>query len=250
MTKTLRVKASEYDPRAMTTPNQQVRRATVEDIQKLVALWQQENLPSQELEKRFKEFQLMEGESGKIMGAIGFHIVGQEAFLHSEAFKHPEQSELVREKLWDRVQIMARNHGLIRVWTQMSAPFWPANGFGAADEGTLAKLPAGYSRSDDPYPWTYIQLRDEVPMLSIDKEFALFKEAEHEQTERMLRQAKTLKVVAAGIAVIVFLMVIVWALYFFRLQKRRMSRQASFGNPAWALKTVWQTAPEKVQSPG
>jgi N-acetylglutamate synthase-like GNAT family acetyltransferase len=227
------VNASEYDPGAMTMPNQQVRRATVDDVQKLSALWQQENLPWQDLEKRFKEFQVMEGENREILGAIGFQIVGQEALLHSEAFQYPEQAELIRERLWERVQIMARNHGLVRLWTQLGAPFWSANGFKGADEEILARLPAGLSRSQE--SWLFLQLREEAPMLSIDKEFALFKESEREQTERMLRQAKTLKVIAAGIAVIVFLLVIVWALYFFRLQKRMSGRQALLNQPGRVL---------------
>ena len=42
-------------------PNKiQVRRATLEDLLKLIALWQQENLPWENLEKRFTEFQLAE----------------------------------------------------------------------------------------------------------------------------------------------------------------------------------------------
>src|SRR5947208_15870874 len=78
--------------RAMTAPNQQVRRATVEDLQKLAALWKQENLPAQDLEKRFKEFQVVEGEGGGILAAVGLQIVGPEGRLHSEAFAHPEQA--------------------------------------------------------------------------------------------------------------------------------------------------------------
>jgi len=35
---------------SMSTPTLQVRRATVDDIPKLVPLWRQENLPAQELE--------------------------------------------------------------------------------------------------------------------------------------------------------------------------------------------------------
>jgi N-acetylglutamate synthase-like GNAT family acetyltransferase len=224
ISKTLRVKASEYDKGAMTTPNHQVRRATVEDVRKLTTLWQQENLPAQELEKRFKEFQVVEGEGGELLGTVGFQLLGQEAVIHSEAFLSPEYSEWVREKLWERAQVLAKNHGLVRVWTQLQAPFWTGNGFKAADESILAKLPGG--TTSGPEPWLYIQLREEAPLLSIDKEFALFKEAEREQTERMLRQAKALKMVAAGIAVIVFLLVIVWALYFFRVQRKISGRQA------------------------
>lgn len=225
--------ASEYHEQAMTTPNQQLRRATVEDVRKLTALWQQENLPWQELEKRFKEFQVVEGEGGELWGAIGFQLMGLEAVIHSEAFLSPEYSEWVRERLWERVQVLARNHGLVRVWTQLKAPFWTGNGFKLADEETLAKLPSALSRASE--PWLFLQLREEAPLLSIDKEFALFKEAEREQTERMLRQAKALKMVAAGFAVVVFLLVIVWALYFFRVQRKLSGKQARADMPVPAM---------------
>jgi N-acetylglutamate synthase-like GNAT family acetyltransferase len=210
----------------MTMPNQQVRRATVEDVSKLVHLWQQENLPSQNLEKRFKEFQVVEGPNGELLGAIGFQIIGQEALLHSEAFLLPEHAEFVREKVWERAQIMAKNHGLVRVWTQFNAPFWRGNGFQHPREEALQKLPAGFSATES--PWLMIQLReDTAPAVSLDKEFAMFKEAEREQTERMFRQAKVLKFIAVGIALLVAVMVIVWAVYFLMVQRKISKRHAA-----------------------
>src|SRR4051812_28406856 len=99
----------------MTRPNQQVRRATVEDLRKLAALWQQENLPPQDLEKRFKEFQVVEGEGGELLGALGLQISGHEGRLHSEAFAHAEEADSLRELLWERAKIVATNFGLIRL---------------------------------------------------------------------------------------------------------------------------------------
>src|SRR4051812_23341673 len=214
----------------MTMPNQQVRRATVEDVSKLVHLWQQENLPWEHLEKRFKEFQVVEGQNGEILGAIGFHIIGQEALLHSEVFSSPEHSEYVREKLWERAQILAKNHGLFRVWTQFSAPFWRGNGFQAPKEETLLKLPAAFGSPQS--PWLAIQLREDTgSIVSLDKEFALFKEAEREQTEKMFRQARTLKFIAAAIAILVATLVVVWAVYFLMIQKKISKRPAALATP-------------------
>jgi hypothetical protein len=87
----------------------------------------------------------------------------------------------------------------------------------------LPKIPDAFTTV--PGVWFYFQLRDEVPQdVSIDKEFAIFKEAEREQTERVFRQAKILKVVAAGLAVMLFLLVIVFAFYLIRAQKKRSQR--------------------------
>src|SRR5262249_16714198 len=85
--------------RPMTTPNQQVRRATVEDLQKLMPLWQRENLPAQDLEKRFKEFQVVQGHGGELLGAVGLQIAGAEGCLHSEVFAHHEQADALRQQL-------------------------------------------------------------------------------------------------------------------------------------------------------
>ena len=65
----------------MMTPNQQVRRATVEDLEKLVPLWQQENLPWEDLEKRFKEFQVVEGAGGELLGADDFFRSAQKGAI-------------------------------------------------------------------------------------------------------------------------------------------------------------------------
>jgi hypothetical protein len=210
----------------MTMPNQQVRRATVEDVSKLVHLWQQENLPCENLEKRFKEFQVVEGANGELLGAIGFQISGQEALLHSEAFLLPEHAEFVREKVWERAQIMGKNHGLVRVWTQFNAPFWRGNGFQHPREDALQKLPPAFGPAQN--PWLVIQLReDTAPVVSLDKEFALFKEAEREQTEKMFRQAKVLKFIAIGIALVVAVLVMVWAVYFLMVQRKMSKRHAA-----------------------
>jgi ABC-type sugar transport system permease subunit len=48
----------------------------------------------------------------------------------------------------------------------------------------------------------------------------LFKEAEKEQTQKLFRQARVLKGIAGAIAVLVFVLVIVWAIMFFKAQAR------------------------------
>jgi N-acetylglutamate synthase-like GNAT family acetyltransferase len=201
----------------MSTPPIQVRRATVDDLAKLVPLWREEGLPVQDLERRFKEFQVAE-EGGEILGAIGLQVSGQEARLHSEVFVHPEQADALREKLWERVQILADNHGTVRVWTQLTAPYWRQNVFAPAPAELIEKLPPAFA--GEAHPWLFIQLRSEAAAVSIDKEFAMFREAERERTERMFRQARVLKMVAAVFAAGVLFLVLFWALSFFRLRNR------------------------------
>lgn len=201
----------------MSTPPIQVRRATVDDLAKLAPLWREEGLPVQDLERRFKEFQVA-AEGGEVLGAIGLQVSAQEARLHSEVFVHAEQADALREKLWERIQMLVNNHGTVRVWTQLTTPYWRQNVFGPAPAELLEKLPAGFV--GDSHPWLFIQLRSEAAAVSIDKEFAMFREAERERTDRMLRQARVLKMVAAVFAAGVLFLVLFWALSFFRLRNR------------------------------
>ena len=204
----------------MTDANVQVRRATIEDIPQIVSLCQQENLPNIDLEKRFKEFQVVHTPTGEILGAIGLQISGNQGRLHSEAVLHPEQGDAVRQKLWDRIALVAQNFGLARVWIQSDAPFWHTIGFGPASGEVMSRLPAefaGTSRN-----WSTLQLKEEGPTVSsIDKEFALFREAERERTEKMFRQACVLKMLAGVIAVAVFALGALWAFLFFKNYRSR-----------------------------
>ncbi len=203
----------------MTTQKPQVRRATVEDVPKLVALWEGEGLPAQALEKRFKEFQVIEGSDGSIAGVVGLEISGLEGRLHSEAFAQPEQADGVRTSFWERLQVLGQNHGLVRVWTQFSTPFWTHSGFQVAPPDTLAKRPEAFG--NDPHPWRFIQLRPEPANApSIEKEFAMFKEMENERTARLLQQAKVMKLVAAIVVLLVFILVGFWIVTWYRAQGR------------------------------
>ena len=199
----------------MTTTNPKVRRANIEDLPQLVPLWQAEGLGDAELEKRFKEFQVVEMPGTGIVAALGLHVSGVEARLHSEVFAQPELSDAMRELLWQRAQVVAQNHGVIRLWTQLATPFWNHNGFRRAAGELLVKLPGAFG--GDSRPWQFLQLREEAAApVSIEKEFALFREMEKERTEKMFRQARLLKIIAAVVVVAVFALIIFWLLAWFR----------------------------------
>src|SRR5262245_10736685 len=177
----------------MTASNQQVRRATIDDLPKLNALWQAEHLPWQELEKRFKEFQVVELD-GDVAGALGLEIVGRDGRLHSEVFARHELADELRQILWERAQAIATNHGLVRLWGQFTTPFWNHCGFDYAPTEVLSKLPPQFA--GDPHPWRFVQLREETSAnISFEKEFAMFKEMEKARTARIQSQAKLLRVV-------------------------------------------------------
>src|SRR5256886_11992356 len=169
-----------------------VRRATVDDLDGLKQLWERARLQVLDLEKPLTEFQLVGSDESDLLGAIGLHIEGKQGQLHSEAFTQPEQEDRFRAQLWERIQIVARNHGLVRLWTQGRSPFWQQAGFGGASPELLKKLPPGFG--DAQAHWLALQLREEsLAAFSLEQEFELFQAAQKEESERLMRLGTSLK---------------------------------------------------------
>src|SRR5258708_11300123 len=101
----------------MNQPEYSVRRATVDDVKSLVKLWESAALPALELERRLTEFQVVVDGQDNIVGAIGLHIEGKNGKLHSEAFANPQQADVLRPKLGERMQTVGKNHGPFRLCT-------------------------------------------------------------------------------------------------------------------------------------
>ena len=200
----------------MTTPNLQVRRATIEDLPKLVPLWREDKLDAPALEKRFKEFQVAEAAGGELLGAIGLEIAGSEGRLHSEVFARHDLADSLREQIWERLQVVAKNYGLVRIWCQFTTPWWNRTQFQYADDALqAAKLPQSFAGQS--VPWRFLQIREEASTaVSVEKEFAAFKEIEKQNTERLFRQAKLLKAFAGLVVMAVCILLVVWVFAWFR----------------------------------
>ncbi len=204
----------------MTLSDYHVRRATLDDIGQLTALWNAMNFPAMELAKRPTEFQVTEGADGKLVGLVGLQIAERQGRIHSEAFKDFALADQLRPLLWERIHAVATNHGLLRLWTQEQAPFWNHCGLVKADAEALEKLPAIWRgpASD----WLTLKLREDIAaVISLDKEFALFKESEKQRTQRAFHQARILKMIATFIALALLVLVAAGAFYVVRKLVRR-----------------------------
>src|SRR5262245_20819344 len=103
---------------AMSSSQFLVRRATLDDLSQLVALWESMQFPALELSKHITEFQVAVDHAGTLLGALGFQIAERQGRVHHEAFADFTWADELRPMLWDRLQSVALNHGLLRVWTQ------------------------------------------------------------------------------------------------------------------------------------
>ncbi|HEY5346359.1 MAG TPA: hypothetical protein VIK62_08460 [Verrucomicrobiae bacterium] len=121
-------------------PQLHIRRATVDDLPALKALWLAAQFPADTLKDRVTEFQVVEAD-GKFAGAIGVQIVRQHARLHSEDYVDFSVADAARELFWERIQKLAANHGVFRVWMNEASPFWTRWGFQPANAEIIARLP-------------------------------------------------------------------------------------------------------------
>jgi N-acetylglutamate synthase-like GNAT family acetyltransferase len=207
----------------MTLINYRVRRATLDDIGQLMALWQSMRFPADDLAKRITEFQVAENADHNLVGAMGLRIGDRQGCLHSESFTDFALADLLRPHLWERLQAVAANHGLVRLWTQEPAPFWSHCGLAKADAEAMEKLPAAWRSL--PGLWLTLKLKEDIEeVISADKEFAMFMEAERQRTERTFQQARILKSIATLIAVVVLFLVMAGAFYVIRRNPQLLHR--------------------------
>lgn len=170
------------------------------------------NLPGDELEKRLTEFQIVEDADGQFLGAMGLQVSRQHALLHNEGFTDFSVADTARDLFWQRIQVLAANHTVFRLWTQERSPFWKNFGFRPPDANTLAHLPAEWKNEYND-AWLTFQLKDEEAIATALKtNFADFMADEKKQTERVREQAKTIRtmvtVIAFGIGIFCFALAI------------------------------------------
>ena len=196
----------------MNLPGLRVRRATMDDLPSLKALWRSMLLPADELEKRLTEFQVAETADGKLLGAISIQIAGRHARLHSEGYVDFAHADAARHLFWERLQTLASNHGVFRLWTQESSPFWSGYGFRPAGAAKLAALPAEWQSARG--EWFTLQLKDEEAIAhALDQDLATFMSLEKQNTDRAFQQARALKIIITVIGFTIGIVCFVIAAY-------------------------------------
>ena len=189
-----------------------VRRATVDDLVTLRAIWLSMRLPADELEKCLKEFQVVEDAGGNVLGAVGIRFSKQFALLYGEGFSDFSIADAARELFWQRFEALAANHGIFRIWTQEASPFWRHWGFQPANAEILSQLPDEWRMSED--QWLTLQIKNEEAIkAALEGKLAGFMDAEKQQTARVYEKARTLKTIITVIGFAVGILCIGFAVY-------------------------------------
>jgi N-acetylglutamate synthase-like GNAT family acetyltransferase len=196
----------------MSLPGYQVRRAIVDDLQHLRGLWENMRLSPPELEKRLTEFQVVESWEGRLVGALGLEVAGRQGRLHSEVFSDFALADMLRGLLWERVHAVAANHGLARLWTQETAPFWKHHGFQTPDKNAWKRIPAAWALQES--GWLTLQLRDEEVLEKVlEKDFARLRARDQQANEKALRRGRALKFISTLAAVVLAIGVVILCLF-------------------------------------
>ncbi len=195
----------------MTPSQHRVRRATQDDHESLKALWSLMRLPVDALGKQLTEFQVAESADGRVVGALGIQIAGQQGRLHSESYLDFAIADELRLLLMERLRSLASNHGVLRLWTLEQSPFWTRQGFHPASAEELKKLPEAWAGLGA--GWLTLQLKDEAAIISMEKELAFFMETEKQRTAQILQRVQTLKTAALWVAMVLGIFVLGAAIY-------------------------------------
>jgi N-acetylglutamate synthase-like GNAT family acetyltransferase len=190
-----------------------IRRATAEDLDTLKVIWTSMRLPAEDLGRRLTEFQVVEAD-GQVAGAIGFQIVRSAALLHSEGYADYSVADAARSLFWERIQKLAANHGVFRLWTQENSPFWLRWGFQPADDEALARLPDEWKDSEE--KWFTLELKNEaVITAALKNQFAGFMDDEKKKTAQVSAKARTINTVITVAGFGIGIVSIGFAIYLF-----------------------------------
>lgn len=196
----------------------QVRRATVDDLPTLKAIWFSMQLPAENLESQLTEFQVVE-RGGEVVGAIGFQMLRTAARLHSEGYSDFSVADAARERFWDRIQKLASNHGVFRLWTQEHSPFWLRWGFQPADDEALARLPDEWKGSEE--KWFTLELKNEAVInAALKTQFAGFMASEKKSAEEVTAKAKTVVTIITVVCFLIFFICLAVAGWLFMHYRR------------------------------
>ncbi len=200
-------------------PRFQVRRATVEDVPQLRSLWEMGDLQVEELEKRFTEFQVAHNEQGEIVATLGLQMTEDQGRLYGEVIAWFDFAEELRTQLWTRLEVVARNQGLSRLWTDLEDPFWKGVGFKKASTEMLGLRPSAFGEGQGES--LYFPLRAAGGAgEEVEKQLAVLKAISHAETQRLMDRARVMKWVAMGLITAVFAAFAVWVVYYALLRKR------------------------------
>jgi N-acetylglutamate synthase-like GNAT family acetyltransferase len=196
-----------------------VRRATIDDLEALKAIWRDMGFDVESLVKSLKDFQVVLSAEGRVLGTIGLRTAARQGWIYCEGFQDFEHADRLRPLLWERMGVLSRNQCLERLWTREESLFWAQNGFHKAEAGELERLPAEWNADTGP-AWRVLQLREEGFSENLDKKVALIAALERKTTRSELEKARVMRMIAGVLAVLLCILAFAALVYVIRHRPR------------------------------
>lgn len=190
------------------------RRATIDDLPSLQALWIEAGQPWEELEKFLGEFQVVADPDGSLIAASGLLVEGSEGLLHTEtiAQRASEQADELRALLWRRLQIVARNQGVVRMWTAEESPYW-ATEFSTASAAAVQGCSASFLANDPQATWRIRELVDaNRAKQMVNEQMAIWAASRSQEREQFQRKTRLFMSVAL-VLVALIIGICAWMLF-------------------------------------
>lgn len=192
----------------MSSAQLQARRATLDDLPGLRKLWEHSGVADRSLEQRLTEFQVVEDMSGTIVACSRIQIESRQGKVDHCLCHNPEFRDSTQLLLWQRIQSLAQNHGLVRLRSQDSDKFWINHGFSKANDILRQKIPSEFGESME--NWMTLQLRDEsLDGLSLEQHLELFKNSQKQSTQKTQGRIRVVRWIA-GAAALVVIIALIW----------------------------------------
>ena len=144
-------------------------------------------LPADELEKRLDRISSRRNCGRRSCRRARRPVFRQHALLHSEGYSDFAVADAARQLFWERIQTLAANLGVFRIWTQEHSPFWKNFGFQAAERGNPRRLPDEWKMIRRRLAHAATQKRGSHHRRA-GKKFAGFMDAEKKQTAQLCRK--------------------------------------------------------------
>lgn len=184
----------------------------VDDLSDLRALWRTAGVYSLELEKRFTEFQIVVNDRTQVVAAFGIEIRNKDAHIHNDVYADPEAKTELRELVWRRIQTLAENHGLVRLWSPVDE-FWRKVGFAEPDKKVRER--GGQLFGTTMERRLMLQLRNEEDLqLMVETQFEMFQQSSVAERERILEQGKRYRNIAIAVAGVIMVGIMLAAAFF------------------------------------
>jgi hypothetical protein len=195
------------------------RRANVEDLGTLMDLWSGAGLPSDELGRFLGEFQVVTGPDGRILHAIGLLVEGEEALLHSEAMAQEAGADpdAWRAVAWRRLRLIARNQGVVRIWSREDADYWAGSGFQPVAVGELPATLPSFVQRDEGW-WIYRHPEPAQADQMVQREMALWRTLREQEAERFRSRLVTFRIVAFGLFALTMILLLAFLFYASKLK--------------------------------